>query len=90
VLQSSDIELLEIMADSLGKYLKAAGRLSDDAFNELSKHYGLLWMELTRQQEIIEELLESENLKSENLKQDGMPSHSKMAWKTRISASGKI
>ncbi|HBW25929.1 MAG TPA: hypothetical protein DEF39_01365 [Hungateiclostridium thermocellum] len=69
VLQSSDIELLEIMADSLGKYLKAAGRLSDDAFNELSKHYGLLWMELTRQQEIIEELLESENLKSENLKQ---------------------
>jgi len=63
VLQSSDIELLEIMADSLGKYLKAAGRLSDDAFNELSKHYGLLWMELTRQQEIIEELLESENLK---------------------------
>jgi len=91
VLQSSDIELLEIMADSLGKYLKAAGRLSDDAFNELSKHYGLLWMELTRQQEIIEELLESENLKSENLKQgrnavaqqDGME-------KTRISASGKI
>jgi len=40
-------------------------------------------MELTRQQEIIEELLESENLKSENLKQDGMPSHSKMAWKNK-------
>ncbi|GAE90031.1 hypothetical protein [Acetivibrio straminisolvens] len=47
MLHNSDIELLEIMTDSLDKYLKAAGRLSDDAFNELSKHYGLLWMELT-------------------------------------------
>ncbi|HOM02554.1 MAG TPA: hypothetical protein PLH43_06980 [Acetivibrio sp.] len=62
MLQSKDIELLEIMTDSLDKYLKAAGRLSDDAFGELSKHYGLLWMELTRQKEIIEELIRSQNL----------------------------
>jgi len=67
VLHNSDIELLEIMIDSLDKYLKAAGRLSDDAFNELSKHYGLLWMELTRQKEIIEGLLRTQNLE---VKQD--------------------
>jgi hypothetical protein len=67
VLHNSDIELLEIMTDSLDKYLKAAGRLSDDAFNELSKHYGLLWMELTRQKEIIEGLIRTQNLE---LKQD--------------------
>lgn len=61
MLERSDIELLKVMMDSLDKYLKAAGRLSKDAFDEMSEHNGLLWLELTKQKEIIEEILQPKN-----------------------------
>lgn len=53
----NDKEMLEIMVDSLGKYLKAAGRISKQRFDELSEHNGLLWLEITKQKEILEDIL---------------------------------
>ncbi|HPC99760.1 MAG TPA: hypothetical protein PLA01_00240 [Acetivibrio sp.] len=53
----NDKEMIEIMIDSLGKYLKAAGRISKQRFDELSEHNGLLWLEITKQKEILENIL---------------------------------
>lgn len=55
---NNDKELLGIMIGSLEKYLKAAGRISKETFDELSEHKGLLWSEITEQKEILESLLD--------------------------------
>jgi len=57
VFECNDKEMLKIMVDSLGKYLKAAGRLSKQRFDELSEYNGLLWLEITKQKEILESIL---------------------------------
>ena len=44
------------MEESLRKYLKAASLISQEAFDLLSERKGLLWMEISSQVEILEEL----------------------------------
>lgn len=46
------------MEYSLKKYLKAAGGLSNDAFDVLSQYNGLLWCEIESQRNILRELVE--------------------------------
>ncbi|HOQ37444.1 MAG TPA: hypothetical protein PK033_02910 [Acetivibrio sp.] len=55
--ESNDKEMLQVMVDSLSKYLKAAGRISKQRFDELSEYNGLLWLEITKQKEILENIL---------------------------------
>ncbi|MFZ5986654.1 MAG: hypothetical protein ACOYWZ_05945 [Bacillota bacterium] len=57
MLGNSDKELFESMIDYLGKYLKAAGRISKEGFDQLSQYNGLLWSEITEQKQILERLL---------------------------------
>lgn len=52
----NDKELLKVMEESLRKYLKAASLISQEAFDLLSERKGLLWMEISSQVEILEEL----------------------------------
>lgn len=56
----TDKELLKEMENSLNKYLKAAGGLSNDAFDVLSQYNGLLWCEFESQRNILRELIEAE------------------------------
>jgi len=44
------------MEECLNKYLKAASMISQEAFELLSQRNGLLWMEISSQVEILEEL----------------------------------
>ena len=57
VINSKDKELLKVMDDSLKRYLKAASLISQEAFNVLSEHNGLLWSEISTQKDILEELI---------------------------------
>lgn len=59
-LSVTDKELLKEMENSLNKYLKAAGGLSNDAFDILSQYNGLLWCEIESQKNILSELVEVE------------------------------
>jgi len=56
VISVKDKELLKVMEESLRKYLKAASLISQEAFDLLSERKGLLWMEISSQVEILEEL----------------------------------
>jgi len=56
VISSKDKALLKVMEDSLEKYLKAAGLISQDAFDIMSEHNGLLWSEISTQRDILKEL----------------------------------
>lgn len=44
------------MEESLKKYLKAASEISQEAFDMLSEHNGLLWSEISTQVDILEDL----------------------------------
>lgn len=44
------------MNESLKRYLKAAGLISQEAFDLLSKYNGLLWGEISEQSNVLEEL----------------------------------
>lgn len=54
---NKDLELYKIMEEALKRYLKAASLISQEGFDLLSKHNGLLWSEITDQIEILEELI---------------------------------
>ena len=56
-----DRKLFEVMENCLGKYLKAAGSISQDAFDLMSMYNGLLWMEIEEQKNIIRKLLDEDN-----------------------------
>jgi len=56
VISKSDKDLLKVMEECLKKYLKAASMISQEAFELLSQRNGLLWMEISSQVEILEEL----------------------------------
>lgn len=62
VISNKDKELFKVMDDSLKRYLKAAGLISQDAFNMLSKHNGLLWSEISTQRDILEELIKTDTI----------------------------
>ncbi|TYQ16005.1 UNVERIFIED_CONTAM: hypothetical protein Cloal_2505 [Acetivibrio alkalicellulosi] len=64
MIENKDKKLLEIMADSLEKYLKASGSISNHVFGKLSKYNGLLWSELEDQKKIIEKILSEDNEES--------------------------
>lgn len=56
MISKSDKDLLKVMEECLKKYLKAASMISQEAFELLSQRNGLLWMEISSQVEILEEL----------------------------------
>jgi len=56
VISKSDKDLLKVMEECLKKYLKAASMISQEAFELLSQRNGLLWIEISSQVEILEEL----------------------------------
>lgn len=56
MISNKDKELFKVMEDSLKRYLKAAGLISQAAFEMLSKHNGLLWSEISTQRDILEEM----------------------------------
>ncbi len=62
MISNKDKELFKVMDDSLKRYLKAAGLISQDAFNMLSKHKGLLWNEISTQRDILEELIKTDTI----------------------------
>jgi hypothetical protein len=64
VINSKDKELLKVMDDSLKRYLKAASLISQEAFNVLSEHNGLLWSEISTQKDILEELIKKYNIEN--------------------------
>ena len=45
-----------VMKESIKRYLKAGGLISQEAFELLSKYNGLLWSEITSQVDLLEEL----------------------------------
>lgn len=55
--EKNDKEMLGIMINSLNSYLRAAGRISKQRFDELSEYNGLLWLEITKQKEILEDII---------------------------------
>ncbi len=56
MISKSDKDLLKVMEECLKKYLKAASMISQEAFELLSQRNGLLWIEISSQVEILEEL----------------------------------
>ncbi len=56
MISNKDRELFKVMNESLKRYLKAAGMISQEAFELLSKHNGLLWAEISGQIDVFEEL----------------------------------
>ncbi|OPZ92746.1 MAG: hypothetical protein BWY74_01443 [Firmicutes bacterium ADurb.Bin419] len=56
MISNKDRELFKVMNESLKRYLKAASLISQEAFDLLSKHNGLLWSEISDQSDVLEEL----------------------------------
>ncbi|WP_010248091.1 hypothetical protein [Acetivibrio cellulolyticus] len=56
MISNNDRELFKIMEDSLKRYLKAAGLISQEAFDMLSKSNGLLWSEISDQVDILKDM----------------------------------
>ncbi|MDQ2085684.1 hypothetical protein RBH29_04450 [Herbivorax sp. ANBcel31] len=67
MIEEKDKQLLQVMSRAINQYLKAAGNLSDKAFDEMSKHNGLYWSELEEQKTTIEQLISEDNKKDEEI-----------------------
>lgn len=89
MIRNRDKELFKVMEDSLKRYLKAAGLISQEGFDMLSEHNGLLWSEISNQTKILEELSKMATIE-EHVPENKEPAIEETGFTTSLKKDGPV